>query len=128
MDRMTPRLGSKSVLVIEDDASLLGALVFDLETDGFTVFPYERAGPLLSAPVQADCMVVDMKLPDLDGLSMISRLRQAGVWTPAILTTTNPDARTRRIADTMGVQIVEKPLITGELLACINTLIAANPG
>ena len=128
MDATTPRLGRKSVLVIEDDASLLSALVFDLETAGFTVYPYDRAEPLLSAPVRADCMVVDMRLPDVDGLSVISRLRQAGVWTPAILTTTNPDARTRRVSETMGVQIVEKPLITGELLACINKLIAADGG
>jgi two-component system response regulator FixJ len=125
MDGITPPLGQKSVLIVEDDASLLSALVFDLETDGFIVYPFDRAKSLLAAPVRADCMVIDMKLPDVDGLSVISRLRQAGVRTPAILTTTNPDARTRRSSEAMGVRIVEKPLITGELLACINTLIAA---
>jgi DNA-binding response OmpR family regulator len=125
MDEMTRPFSRKSVLVVEDDVSLLSALVFDLETDGFAVLPFERAGPLLGAPVQADCMVVDLKLPDNDGLSLISRLREAGISAPAILTTTNPDSRTRRKAAAMGVQIVEKPLITGELLACINALIAS---
>jgi DNA-binding response OmpR family regulator len=120
----TPR--STSILVVEDDVSLLGALTFALEADGFAVYGYERGAPLLSVPVRADCMVVDMRLPDIDGLTLISRLREKGVWAPAILTTTSPDERTRRTAEAMGVLIVEKPLITGELRGCIDALLAAN--
>ena len=123
MDQPTEPPRHHSILVIEDDVSLLAALVFALETDGFTVFPYSRAGPVLSAPIHADCMVVDMRLPDLDGLTVVSRLRERGVSTPAILITTNPDHRTRLAAQALGVQIVEKPLITGELLGRINQLI-----
>jgi DNA-binding response OmpR family regulator len=114
-------------VIVEDDASLLSALLFALEAEGFEVHAFDRAGPLLSAPVRADCMVVDMKLPDLDGLTLVSRLREKGVWAPAILTTTNPDERTRRAANAMGVRIVEKPLITGELRARMDELVAANP-
>jgi two-component system response regulator FixJ len=116
-----------SIVIVEDDASLLGALVFALDADGFVVHAYGRAGPLLSAPVHADCMVIDMRLPDVDGLTLISRLRDKGVWAPAILTTTNPDERTRRRAAGMGVEIVEKPLITGELRSRIDVLVGANP-
>ena len=100
--------------------------MFALEADGFVVLAYPRAGPLLSAPVHADCMVVDMRLPDMNGLTLISRLREKGVWAPAILTTTNPDERIRRQAEAIGVEIVEKPLITGELRGRIDELIAAN--
>lgn len=114
-------------MIVEDDASLLGALVFALEADGFEVRAFESATPLLVAPVQADCMVIDMKLPDMDGLTLISRLRIEGVWAPAVLITTNPDRRTRRMAKVMGVQIVEKPLITGELRALIDDIVAVDP-
>ena len=126
MDQLTEQPGRHSILIVEDDVSLLAALVFALEADGFTVFPFGEAGPLLSAPIHTDCMVVDMRLPDLDGLTVVSRLREQGVWAPAILMTTNPDRRTRVAAEALGVQIVEKPLITGELLGRINQLIAAN--
>jgi two-component system response regulator FixJ len=126
MDQPTEQPRPHSILIIEDDVSLLAALVFALEADGFTVFPFGRAGSLLSAPIHADCMVIDMRLPDLDGLTVVSRLRERGVWAPAILMTTNPDRRTRLAAEALGVQIVEKPLITGELLGRINQLIAAN--
>jgi DNA-binding response OmpR family regulator len=71
-------------------------------------------------------MVVDMRLPEVDGLAAVSQLREQGVRSPAILVTTNPDRRTRLAAEALGVQIVEKPLITGELLGHINQLIAAD--
>ncbi len=126
MDQLTEQPKHPSILIVEDDAPLLASLVFALETDGFTVFPFGTAGPLLSAPIHVDCMVIDLRLPDLDGLTVVSRLRERRVWAPAILMTTNPDRRTRLAAEASGVPIVEKPLITGELLGRINQLIAAN--
>ena len=116
-----------SIVIVEDDASLLGALMFALEADGFVVHAYERAAPLLDSPVHADCMIIDLKLPDVDGLTLIKRLRDRDVRAPAILTTTSPTERTRRWAADMGVEIVEKPLITGELRGRIDELVAANP-
>jgi two-component system, LuxR family, response regulator FixJ len=115
-----------SIVIVEDHASLLAALIFALEADGFLVHAFGRAEPLLSAPPHADCMVIDMRLPDVDGLTLISRLRDKGAWAPAILTTTSPDERTRRRAAEMGVEIVEKPLITGELRGRIGELLADN--
>ena len=116
-----------SIVIVEDDASLLGALMFALEADGFVVHAYGCAAPLLASPVHADCMIIDLKLPDVDGLTLIKRLRERDVRAPAILTTTSPTDRTRRWAADMGVEIVEKPLITGELRGRIDELVAANP-
>ena len=123
LNQVIPR--KPSILIVEDDASLLGALVFALEADGLAVHAYRAALPALASPVQTDCMVIDLKLPDLDGLSLIERLRGHGVNAPAILITTNPDNRVRRTASAAGVEIVEKPLLTGELRRRIDELIAA---
>lgn len=116
-----------SVVLVEDDPSLLRALTFALEAEGLAVHSYRAGKALLSAPVHADCLVVDFRLPDLDGLTLIAALRQKGVSSPAILTTTNPDERTRRAAANSGVVIVEKPLLTGELRRRIDELIDAEP-
>lgn len=121
---LTPR--SPTIAIVEDDTSLLGALTFALEADGFEVLGHSAGMSFLAAPRPVDCMIVDMRLPDTDGLTLISRLREKGVWAPAILVTTNPDARIRRTAESLGVQIVEKPLISGELRRRIDELIAAN--
>ncbi len=114
-----------TLLLVEDDLSLRSALAFDLETDGFVVHAFAKAGSALVDVVRTDCMVVDMRLPDLDGLTLIARLRERGVRAPAILITTNPDTRTRRTASAMDVNIVEKPLISLELRRRIDELMTA---
>ena len=108
------------ITVVEDDASLLGALAFALEADGFAVAAFSKARPLLEAPPPTDCLVVDLRLPDMDGLALIGRLRAGGVHPPAILITTNPDQRCREAAAAALVEIVEKPLMNGELRRAID--------
>ena len=72
-------------------------------------------------------MVVDLRLPGMDGLSLIAGLRERGIASPAMLITTNPDERSRRLAAAGGIEIVEKPLMTGELKRRIDALVAARP-
>ena len=126
MDQATSHARIPSIVIVEDDVSLLGALTFALEAEGFRVHGFSAGGPLLAGPIRADCLVVDMRLPDIDGLRLVSRLREMGVWAPAILITTNPDQRTRRAAEATGVRIVEKPLVTEELRREIDELVRAN--
>lgn len=128
MDQQCHLSRAATIVIVEDDEFLLGALAFALEADGFTVHTFAAGIPVLSAKLQVDCMVVDMRLPDMDGLTLISRLAGNGLRAPTILMTTNPDERTRRRAAEMGVEIVEKPLITGELRGRIGALVAANLG
>lgn len=127
MDQLTHNSRRRPIIIlVEDDHSLLDALVFSLEADGFNVHAYTSAMPLLASPVNADCMVIDLRLPDLDGLTLVARMREMGFRSPAILITTNPENRSRTAAAVAGVEIVEKPLITGELRARIDHTIAAN--
>jgi two-component system response regulator GlrR len=103
------------VTIVEDDVSLLNALSFALEEEGFAVAPFEHGQALLDRPSATDCLVVDLKLRDSDGLTLIGDLRRLGLSPPAILITTNPDDRCRRRAAQAGVEIVEKPLIGADL-------------
>ena len=107
-----------NIVLVEDDASLLSALAFALEAEGFQIRAFASAGDLLKTPFSADC------LQDGDGLSLIAGLRQRGVSAPAILITTNPDERCLRRAADANVRIVEKPLITGELRRTIEEAIS----
>ena len=83
LNQMPPR-STPSVVLVEDDPSLLRALAFALEAEGLAVHSYRAGKALLSSPVHADCLVVDYRLPDLDGLSLIAALRAKGVSSPAI--------------------------------------------
>jgi two-component system response regulator FixJ len=125
-ERMITSLSPRGrVTIVEDDASLLGALVFALEADGFAVASYAAGKPLLARPPPSDCLVIDYKLPDMDGLELIARLRALGPQPQAILITTNPDDRCRKAAANAGVPIVEKPLVGGELRQRIDEAVDA---
>jgi DNA-binding response OmpR family regulator len=103
------------VTIVEDDISLLNALSFALEEEGFAVAAFVRGQDLLERPRATDCLVVDLRLRDEDGLTLIDDLRKLGLSPPAILITTNPGDRCRRRAAEAGVDIVEKPLIGADL-------------
>ncbi len=122
---MRPDPTERHVTIVEDDVSLLSALTFALEADGFSVSPFTRAAELLAKPPRTDCLVIDLKLPDADGLALIKDLRQRGVAAPAILITTNPDLRSRSRAADAGVEIVEKPLMGSELRRRIDAAMAS---
>jgi FixJ family two-component response regulator len=111
------------VLVVDDDAALLSALEFALQAEGYRVCSCSDAGAALRAPAeQLACLVIDYKLPDLDGMDLAQRLRSAGVTAPMILITSNPDARCRARAARGGAVIVEKPLLGDRLLRQIRAL------
>ncbi len=107
-----------TLLLVEDDRSLRAALAFAFEADGYRVRRYPDAPRLLREPEaarNADCLIIDHRLPAMDGLALLSALRLREVTTPAILITSHPDAKCRRRARVAEVDIVEKPLVTDEL-------------
>jgi FixJ family two-component response regulator len=111
------------VLVVDDDAALRGALEFALQAEGYQVRACPDAAAALEVPAdQLACMVIDYRLPDLDGMDLAQRLRGAGVTAPMILITSNPDARCRARAARGGAVIVEKPLLGDRLLRQIRAM------
>lgn len=107
----------KTILLVDDDPALLSSLEFILGIEGYAVRAYARGRDLLddlNLPDQG-CMVIDQRLPDIEGLTVIDALRARSVKLPAILITTNPNRALRRRAAQANVAIVEKPLITGTL-------------
>jgi FixJ family two-component response regulator len=107
----------KTILVVDDDAALRSSLEFILGIEGYTVRVYASGRELLDDLDLPDfgCLVVDQRLPDIDGLQLIDAIRGRDVHVPAILITTHPTTALRRRAEAANVPIVEKPLITGTL-------------
>ena len=117
-------------MVVDDDPAVLGALTFALEAEGFGVAPYRSGSEVLAEPrlPQSGCMVIDFKLPDMDGLSLLTSLRGRGVELPAILITSHPSPRLRKNAAAAHTPIIEKPLLGDALLDAIhNALTEVKP-
>ena len=114
------------VLIVEDDFAVRNSLKFSLEIEGFSVRAYESGLALLKdIPFAgADCLIVDYRLPDLNGLELLAELRRRRIALPAILVTTNPGASVRTRAAAAGVAVIEKPLLSEALLQEIRNTLA----
>ena len=79
------------VLIIEDDPAVRSSLKFALEVEGFLARAYQTGAELLKdTDIPEDgCLIVDYKLPDMNGLDLIVELRRRKIDLPAILITTH---------------------------------------
>ena len=66
------------IYVVDDDYDVRTSLRFLLETEGFDVRTFRSGSALLGSSTRnrADCLVVDYKMAELDGLELATRLRR----------------------------------------------------
>ena len=122
---------SPTVYVVDDDDAVLRSLRFLLETDGFAVRTFRNATALLNAtgPSDADCYVIDYKMPDINGIELAGRLRQSDRDTPVILITGYPDRNISARAKAVGVKdVILKPLLDENLVKRIRRAIQNGRG
>ncbi len=114
------------VLVVEDDAKIAAFVVKGLEQAGFAVDHAADGedGLHLALTEPYDAAVIDIMLPQRDGLSLIQELRQQQVQTPVIILSAkrSVDDRVRGL-QTGGDDYLTKPFAFAELLARVQALI-----
>ena len=117
-----PDLNRGRVIVVEDDPAVVRSLKFALELEGYEVLSFPDAERLLSVdlPPGRACLVVDVRLPRLDGIEAVRVLRERGVELPTVIMPTAPTADMRRRAASVHAPIVEKPLLGDELMRAIH--------
>ena len=108
-----------TVLLVEDEAPMRRFLRVALEGGGYKLLEAEtaREGLSLAASHQPDLVLMDLGLPDLDGLELTKRLRE---WskTPIIVLSARGQERDKIEALDAGADdYLTKPFSTGELLA-----------
>lgn len=111
------RAAKPLIAIVEDDMAVLHSLQFALEAQGYDVSAFDCAAMALKTArmPRADLWVIDFALPDMNGTTLLTRLRQRGVQGPAIIIASNPSARCRSEAFAAGAPLVEKPLL-GDVL------------
>jgi two-component system, LuxR family, response regulator FixJ len=118
-----PDLPAKTMIyVVDDDLDVLGSLQFLLETDGFDVRTFKSGAALLgdAGSNDADCFVIDYKMPNMNGLDLVKRLRKRDISAPIILITGYPDEHISEMAATAGVRhVLRKPLLDESLIGHI---------
>ena len=119
--------GSKEmhVLIVEDDRKLALQLKKGLDEEGHSAeIAFDgKAGLDTAASSEFDVLVLDVMLPGLDGLSLVRRLRQAGISTPVLILTAR-DATADIVAglDAGADDYLTKPFSFQVLLARLRAL------
>jgi two-component system KDP operon response regulator KdpE len=117
------------VLVIDDDPSLLRALRVGLEAEGHEVTTAANGERGLSqtALTAPDIVVLDLGLPDIDGLEVSQRIRQWSDVPIIILSATGAENRKIEALDGGANDYVTKPFSMGELEARIRAVLRNRP-
>jgi two-component system nitrogen regulation response regulator NtrX len=114
------------ILVIDDDAAIRDSLRMTLEYQGYAVqlASSGEEGAALVEREAPDLVFLDIKMPGMDGLEVLQRLRPLTDVTPIIVLSGNADIQTAVEATKLGAfDIVEKPLSTDRLLVLVRNAI-----
>ena len=107
------------ILVVDDDPAVRDSLKFSLELEGLTVHTCGSGMALLNHPdlEQAGCIVLDYKMPEMDGFEVMEKLAERRLQVPVILITSSVPTQIRARANRAGVaHILEKPLLDNALV------------
>ena len=119
------------ILIVEDEPRIAAFIAKGLKAAGFATIVEDSGYNAVSLAIggEADLIVLDVGLPDIDGFEVLSRIRGQGVTTPVIMLTARSS-----VADTVaGLQsgaddYMPKPFSFEELLARIQLRLRAVPG
>jgi two-component system KDP operon response regulator KdpE len=106
-----------TVLVVDDDVAIRRLLRNTLERAGYAVVEAMNAHVALAAAAGCDAVLLDLGLPDRDGLSLIPLLRRAGDIVVLVVSAREATAEKVAALDLGADDYVTKPFDSDELLA-----------
>jgi two-component system alkaline phosphatase synthesis response regulator PhoP len=117
---------SPRILIVDDEEAIVKLVAFNLEKEGFeTLAAYDGREALdLIRKERLDLVVLDVMLPEMDGLSLCRRLRQDGIDVPVLMLT----AKDGEIDKVLGLEIgaddyLTKPFSPRELVARVRAIL-----
>src|SRR6185312_2125044 len=114
--------GGRLVHLVDDDAAIRRSVGFMLKTSGHRVEAYESGADLLknSNHLGEGCILLDIRMPGMDGLEVQEVLQEKGVSLPVIIMTGHGDVSLAVRAMKAGaVDFIEKPFDKHALLASL---------
>lgn len=109
------------VHILDDDAHVRAATSYLLASRGYTTQIYGSAAELLDqAKLDRGCLLLDLRMPDLDGFGILARLAEREITIPTIMMTGHGDLNTAIKAMKLGaVDFIEKPYKESDLLDAV---------
>ncbi|GGO94833.1 response regulator transcription factor [Stakelama pacifica] len=113
--------------LVDDEESIRRSAGFMLRTSGFTVETYESGDAFLKVAKDAEpgCILLDIRMPGMDGLEVQQALAERGVTMPVVMLTGHGDVGTAVRAMKQGaVDFLEKPFEKQAVLTAIDMAFA----
>jgi FixJ family two-component response regulator len=122
---MTPR---PLIAIVDDDASVRQALKRLIQSIGFIVATFPNTNEFLQSAAfqEAKCLILDIQMPGLDGIGLLSVMQALRSPIATIVITAHPDAQARacaRGANVLG--LLEKPFDDQALIDLIEKVCPA---
>jgi DNA-binding response OmpR family regulator len=118
------------VLLVDDDAAIRRSVAAGLELEGFSVVPASggRAGLEAAQRVRPAVVLLDLSMPDLDGLEVLRRLRDGGDQVPVCVLSARDEVDERVQGLQAGADdYVVKPFALEEVVARLHALLRRRP-
>lgn len=118
------------IVVIDDDEKITSLLRRSLAFEGYEVgtAPNGQEGLRLLSGREADLIILDVMMPQLDGWEVCRRLREAGVSSPVLMLTAKDDVQDRVKGLDLGADdYLVKPFALEELMARVRALLRRRP-
>jgi FixJ family two-component response regulator len=116
-----------TIFLVDADEAVRDAVASALRAAGFRTRAFGAAQPFLAAytPGHPACLVVDLDLPDTDGIALLRMLVAGGQALPAIVTSRRLHRRTlASVLSPMPTLLLEKPFGVDDLLPLIREVLA----
>jgi two-component system response regulator FixJ len=115
-------MSERIVYLVDDDDAIRRSAGFMLRTSGYTVKPFESGVELLKEvkDLEPGCILLDVRMPGMDGLDVQRELRSRGITHPVIVMTGHGDVAVAVQAMKAGaIEFIEKPFEKAVLLSAI---------
>ena len=119
------------VLVVDDEPSILDSVATSLRYEGYEVEEVATGGAALASARKEppDLIVLDIMLPDLNGLEVTRQLHASGVQVPILFLTARDSPEDKLTGLTLGGDdYVTKPFALAELLARVHAILRRSRG
>ena len=120
----------RAVFVVDDDDAMRDSLDFLLSSAGCAVRTFESAERLLEALTDSNCgcVVSDVRMPGIDGLELLRRIKAARPSLPVVIITGHGDVPLAVEAMKLGAaDFVEKPFDDERLIGVVQAALAGAP-
>ena len=115
-----------SLAIVDDDEAVRTALRRLLRAMGHEVRVFASAEEYEAQGAEADCLIVDLRLPGLNGFELRERLRLRGSPVPIVFITGDGGPSPSDAAAHAGTPTVAKPFSDGDLIAAIARAVSAD--